>query len=397
MKIGIISPIGFDNFIEYFNSEDDKLLVEKETPTNAPSVTTLVLSLLKDGHFVRIFTLGSIGISVKSPRLEIYTIKRYQKYPFKYLWGAYSNGHNMSILMRNHIEDLDILHAHWSYEYAYAAKQFKDIKPVFCTVRDWAPLIFRMESLKNKPYWVFKMIMAYQLYHTKGIHFIANSPYTAKLLVDNCNIKAPMLPNSVKDTFFSEVSHRTPDKLRILCISSSDDKRKNIISLLRAFQIVRKQYSDATLELVGAPFCEQGKSFSFWSRAGLLDGNVFLRGKVKHDELTNYIDQATMFVTPSLEETFGNTLLEAMSRYVPVIGGKNSGAVPFVLHNGEAGFLCNVSSPKEIAEKICYVYNHPKEAATVAEKAYGIIKNEYSESIVCKHHVKLYNDVLLLR
>ena len=46
------------------------------------------------------------------------------------------------------------------------------------------------------------------------------------------------------------------------------------------------------------------------------------------------------------------TLLEALIEGTPVVGGLNSGAVPWVLDFGEAGELVNVLDPASIADGI---------------------------------------------
>ena len=103
---------------------------------------------------------------------------------------------------------------------------------------------------------------------------------------------------------------------------------------MKAFGLFRQKFPNAILQLVGAPFIEGEPIIEKWKRQNLLQ-QVILVGSVKHDKLIEYIDQATLFITPSLEETFGNTLLESIVRKVPVIGGINSGAVPYVLQYGE--------------------------------------------------------------
>ena len=134
-------------------------------------------------------------------------------------------------------------------------------------------------------------------------------------------------------------------------------------------------------------------NYNKYHSEGLLDG-VKLCGRIEHDKLKYYLDKSTMFVTPSLEETFGNTLLESIARKVPTVGGMDSGAVPYVLHYGEAGYLCDVKNPLKIAETIDYISNHIDEASTKADKAYEIIKKEYSESNVADMYISLYTKII---
>lgn len=394
MRIGIAVVIGKNVSLPCLsNSNDKNLILENCSDIGAPAVDTLIHSFLKAGHFVRIFTLAKKEFEIKTEQLEIFAASVYDRYPVKYLWGVFKNARNVKKLMRDKIEDLDVLHAHWTYQYAYAASFYADKMPVFCTVRDIASYIWRIESMKNKITWTFKVYMNHKVLMDDRIHFIANSPYTASVIKRKFGKELPVIPNSIKDSFVLHGEHRNPKRFRILCISSSDDKRKNIILLLYAFKMFAKGHSEALLQIVGTPFTPDGKAARRWNRMGLLDG-VELVGGVNHEQLTRYIDECSVFVTPSLEETFGNTLLESIVRKVPVIGGEHSGAVPYVLHHGKAGYLCDVSRPESIADVLEHVYCNTDEAIRKANEAYDIILSEYAEDVVCNEHIKLYEKYL---
>lgn len=337
--------------------------------------------------------MGPKDIHLSGPQIELYVIAQESRYPINYLWGCFNNAAKIADCISHDVDSLDVLHAHWSYEYAYAAKEFTSAVPVLCTIRDWAPLIFHFESTKNKITWIFKRIMCRKVYADPNIHFVANSPYTAELVARYKGIEAKTIPNSVSDTFFDKVNRVIYPGLRIVSIASSYDKRKNIKTLLEAFKLVHKEVPDATLHLIGKPFKNSNPALKELFDAGLIGTNVYLLGEIKHNELKGYLDNATVFVSSSLEETFGNTFLEAISRKVPAIGGESSGAVPYVLHNGAAGYLCDVNNPDSIKEAILKVYYNPDEAKGKAEDALEIIRNEYSESVVCKQYLELYEEL----
>lgn len=394
MRIGIIIDIDSTTLLPYLTNEKDKDLVRKYgRMLAAPAVNTLIDSFLKAGHFIRIFTVLSEEFVIKTSQIEVFSIKGYSKYPIKYLWKPFINANRLRHLISGKLNDLDVLHAHWTYEFAYAAAYFDKEIPVFCTVRDCASYIWKIESLKNKIPWTFNLIMNNLVFRHRDIHFIANSPYTAKMVKRIHKLDLPIIPNSIKDSFIKNENHENPKKFKILCISSSNDKRKNVITLLKAFSLFRIKHSEVCLQLIGAPFVSGEKIIEKWRKIGLLEG-VELIGKIQHDLLTKYIDNCSVFVTPSLEETFGNTILESIVRKVPVIGGRNSGAVPYVLHNGAAGYLCDVTSSQNICDTIDFVYNHPQEAQLKALDAFNIILSEYSEDIICSKHIELYNSVL---
>lgn len=395
MRIGIVINIDTETLLPYLNSEEEKKIIQRYcSPNGAPAVNTLINSFLQFGNFVRVFTIAEKSFTIITPQVEIYATTPYNGYPIKYLWGEFKTAHRLREMMRNHLSDLDVLHAHWTYQYAYAAVHFETQLPVFCTVRDISSYIWRIESLKNKVTWTFKRLMNNLVFKHPHVHFIANSPYTAEVIKKKYNKEVPVIPNSIKDSFICKKGHHNPNNFKILCVSSSNDKRKNISTLLQAFQLFKKKYPDSELQLIGAPFVSGDKIIEKWRDKHLLE-SVELIGKVAHNELITYYDNCSVFITPSLEETFGNTILESIVRKVPVIGGEKSGAVPYVLHHGRAGYLCDVTNPKSIFQILEYVFHHPREVSRKVQDAYDIILSEYSEIMVANKHLQLYNKYIM--
>jgi L-malate glycosyltransferase len=393
MNIGIASPCDISCFTPFFGEDAIKIINRNFYKNSAPAVNTLILSFIQAGHYVRIFTLSKETFTLKGHGIDIYGIEICNHYPIKYLWGDFINAKAIQKIMQDHIADLDVINAHWTYAYAFASAHFTEKLPVFCTVRDWASYIWEIESLKNKITWSFRYVMNELVFQKKGIHFIANSPYTAALVKKKCKIDVPVIPNSIDASFITNGEHVNPDHLEILCISSSNDQRKNVKTLLLAFKKFINKYPSAKLSLIGSPFTEKESIAQRWKKRGLLNG-VALVGAVDHARLKKYLDKASLFVTPSLEETFGNTLLESMARKVPVVAGKNSGAVPYVLDQGKAGFLCDVSSADDLAQSIEFVYTHPYTAKQVARYAYGMLAKNYLASKVQSHYIELYKKVI---
>lgn len=388
MRIGIVSPIDISAFLPFFDDEDDRKWICKNALKNcAPAVFTLCLSYIEKGCFLRIFTLANEEKVLISEKVEIFTVKRCQKYPVRYLWGVWLDAFSIKKVMSRHIADLDAIHAHWTYDYAYAAASFAKHLPVICTVRDWAPYIWSVVCLKDKITWMFRYIINRKVFASPNVHFVANSPYTAKLVYKYLKREVPVIPNSVKNSMFCSEKHIFPKHLKIICISSLNDRRKNIIALVKAYAVVLNTYPEAELDIICPMLTEKSETVLKWAKKGLLKGNIHFVGKVEHDDLKKFLDQSSVLVCPSIEESFGNTLLEGFSRGVPVIGGKNSGAVPYVLHQGKIGYLCDVESPESIAKQIVYVYEHQNEAIEKTTKAKKILSEEYSESVIVRKYL----------
>jgi glycosyltransferase involved in cell wall biosynthesis len=87
--------------------------------------------------------------------------------------------------------------------------------------------------------------------------------------------------------------------------------------------------------------------------AGLkaLAERVQLLGPVVRRDLDDLYRWADVLVLPSLSETFGLVMLEAMAAGLPVVATPNT-AAPDVVRDGEDGYIVPVRSPRAIAEKL---------------------------------------------
>jgi glycosyltransferase involved in cell wall biosynthesis len=393
MHIGIVAPCNVNEFSEYLdNASKEKLVFRK---SSAPAINTLILELLRTKNRVTVFTTHPVPemLFLRGNRLHVYIVPEYDRYPGKYLYGCWINAWRLKKCIQQYRSDIELLHANWTYEYAWAAGQFVDMIPVICTVRDWIPNIWLMASAKNKITWSFKYLINFAVFRIKGINFIANSPYIAELIKKKWGKFIPIIPNPIKHAFIRKERAYYPDCFKIVTIAQSNDKIKNIETLLYAFQQFHKKNSVSSLSLIGAPFFSGDKIVKKWGKRGLLE-DVNLLGAVKHNDLIDILDNSSLLVHPSLEESFGNTLIEAMARRVPVIGGVYSGAVPYVLDYGKAGCLCNISSANEIASKIELIYKDKAYREYLVTNATELILNKYLDSVILIQHQNLYNEII---
>ncbi len=103
-----------------------------------------------------------------------------------------------------------------------------------------------------------------------------------------------------------------------------------------------------------------------------------------------------VFVHPSLEETFGNVLIEAIVEGVPVIGGTRSGAVPWVLGNGSAGLLVDVTSASSIEAAILRLTADDEARMQLTKHAFDYIEANFSLQRVVDLYEAEYGRILAL-
>ena len=160
-----------------------------------------------------------------------------------------------------------------------------------------------------------------------------------------------------------------------------------------AFQKIKRENCNIELNLVGKQFYDTISQVIKWKESGLLQ-NVNLIGEVDHVKLKDEYDKAFLLVHPSLEESFGNILIEAMARGLPVIAGKYSGAVPFVLDHGNVGALCDVRNSDEIFYEILKLLNNKSKIKSMSLKGIKHVKEHYSQEAVYKKLISIYTEKL---
>ncbi|TLD42462.1 MAG: Glycosyl transferase, group 1 [Candidatus Jettenia ecosi] len=93
------------------------------------------------------------------------------------------------------------------------------------------------------------------------------------------------------------------------------------------------------------------------SEEGISD-KIYFTGQLSRSELKYYYSAADMFVTTPWYEPFGITPIEAMACGTTVIGS-NVGGIKYTVVDGETGFLVSTHCPKELSERMVYLYKRP--------------------------------------
>ena len=78
--------------------------------------------------------------------------------------------------------------------------------------------------------------------------------------------------------------------------------------------------------------------------------NVQFYGVAAKDIISTHFKNGHLFLHPDREESFRVVLIETMALGVPVIGGKKSGGVPWVV--GIEDLLVDVANYKKIEQKL---------------------------------------------
>lgn len=398
MVIGLVSPIAVGQFVDCLYPEFQTRAASLDD-SGAPAVTAIGLELLRMGHEVIIFTQdakSSEYLDLRGDKLRIFVAPKTKRYKVL-LHPFFSTYFAIRKILKFYDGKLDVVSTHWTRDHAMASAFFLGKVPVFVTVRDILPHVLKQQKLIYKIPWGVMYMKNHWVMHKKGFHFIANSEYTARMVKKYWNKNIPVIPNPVKlpSSYHDSniVSEEIGENLFVMTsISSSSitNKLKNNLLLLRVFNILNKKYKNFRLNLVGPYFSSDNPAIQQLQKDGLLDG-VNLIGGISHDEIFDVLDHTNLLVHPSLEESFGNILIEAMMSDCPIVGGISSGAVPDILENGKAGYLCDVTDENALIKEIEYIYHHyDDEVHDKVKYARKYCEDKYLVNSIAKKYTDLF-------
>lgn len=162
-------------------------------------------------------------------------------------------------------------------------------------------------------------------------------------------------------------------------------KAKGHIYLVKAAEIVLKQFPDAAFVIAGEG--ELGEYLAREAkRRGIESRFTFTGFRSDVEELIQLFD---IFVLPSLWEGFPVSLLEAMKYGKPVIAF-GVADVPYIIEDGKSGFVVPVKDYGQLASKIKFLIknnNLREQAGKQAEKRLG---EKFSLKLMLKRYVSVY-------
>lgn len=148
------------------------------------------------------------------------------------------------------------------------------------------------------------------------------------------------------------------------------EKKKNIMRLIKAFKILKEKYHiKHKLLLAGMP----GLGYNEIERYILnlpqyIKENIVKLGYVADNDLTKYIQNADIFIFPTLFEGFGIPVIEAFACKTPVICS-NITALPEIAKN--YALLVNPKKISDIVKMTNIMIKDSKKRKNLVEKAYN--------------------------
>jgi glycosyltransferase involved in cell wall biosynthesis len=131
-------------------------------------------------------------------------------------------------------------------------------------------------------------------------------------------------------------------------------------------------------------------------------GKAELKGGHRHVHIGRLSDDrllamaysaADVFVIPSLQESFGQTVIESMACGTPVVGFA-SGGIPDMVRPGQTGWLAPTGDVAALRQAIVQALSDPAGRSRMAAECRRVAVEEYSLHVQASQYIRLYESLL---
>jgi glycosyltransferase involved in cell wall biosynthesis len=205
------------------------------------------------------------------------------------------------------------------------------------------PLQIWPRVVHRKLYYQLIMFLERRIYSDSGVRLVAVSSLVAAQLKSHFQREdVTVIPNAV-DTFRftpeARIAKRNTSRQSllydendfVLLLIGNDWKKKGLDTLLKAFGLL----TDLPLRMLVVGSDEPGFYRPLVDQLALQDRVRFEKPSM---DVLSFYAAADLYVGPSLEDSFGLPILEAMACGLPVIASANAGASEMI-RDGETGFI----------------------------------------------------------
>ncbi len=368
--------------------------------------------LIKNGYKIYVVTGSDQTLDVKvNEQLEVFFLKTPKAPVVKSFMLAASSYRKLNSVRER--VNVDITHANLPLTPNFAVPPNFG-KTLVCTVHStWKG---EAQAIRGEPYsrlnanekfmvsfnWFLRIFEEKMLERANKI--IAVSYFTKRELLEYYKIpeeKIRVIHNGVDTTKFQPAKDKrkikeelgfNPNDLAIVSVGRLY-ARKGLFTLIESMPAVIKRFKNAKFIISGkGQSDEMRKLIAHAEKIGVKD-NLIFTGYYPDKKLPKLYQAADVFAFSTFYEHHPFAVLEALSTGLPVVT-TNVGGIPETIENGKNGFLVEPFNPKQFADRILYLLEHPTEASEMGSLARKTILERFDWRIVVKDVLKVYDEAL---
>lgn len=175
---------------------------------------------------------------------------------------------------------------------------------------------------------------------------------------------------------------------RVLGTVGTLNYQKGIQFLISAMPLILKEFPETRLVIVGEGTYK--KNLEGLAKKLKLDRKITFTGFVKdiEDEMMKF----DIYVQPSISESFGLAIVQAMSLGIPIVA-TNTGGIPEVVTTGKSGILVEAGKPQALAEAIVTLLRDKSQAKEMGKLASEEAKIKFNLKDMIKETEGIYEKV----
>jgi len=247
------------------------------------------------------------------------------------------------------------------------------------------PLLSRMLYFKTLERIVLK----------KAKNIISISPYVADVLGRKTTAK--FFPVENAHSLIYHNLHAKPGESKVILFVGDTSARKALNELLIAFsKICDLDFArNWRMHVVGP--VHKGSYFDNHIQKTIsnfkLQGRIIFKGFLFPDKLAQEYESAALLALCSLEETAPGCIAEAMAAGLPVVAYGISG-VPYMVEDGNSGFLCEARNVNMLSEKLKTVMMDPALRNSMGSRGKEIAAKRWQPDIIADKTNDVYQTIL---
>ncbi|HPQ09068.1 MAG TPA: glycosyltransferase family 4 protein [Bacteroidia bacterium] len=304
-------------------------------------------------HKKGLFWYNNFQLNESFGKITIYQIPSF--FPLKHL-GYFLIPFIEGIKCKKQFKKIDIFHLHVSYPFAVFTYllELLNIKKWILS-EHWSGYTFKDNSF-NKLNSLLKFLLTKRLNRFQKISVISN--YLKVEMQKRFHFsdeKIIIIPNVLKVPEFIPEKKLNSNKFKLLTISNLVNYPKNISFLIKMISELSKEYPDIILNVYGDGK-DREKLMELAEKLGSLNKNIFFKGKIDNDKISDVYFNHHAFILLSLFETFSIVTAEAILHGLPVIVTKCGGPEEFV--NEKNGILVPINDEESTKKAILHIYQN---------------------------------------
>lgn len=314
------------------------------------------------------------------------------------------------------VQEADIIHLHWINKGFLSLDSLQQLvnlkKPIVWTLHDmWAftggchysddcinyqTACGNCMFLKNKStadlsnnVWAKKQ----ELFKYANFHFVTCSNWLQDIALKSSllnNLSVHSIPNPINTEQYKSIKRATSAKYSILFQAMNIvDIRKGFIYFIEALNYLKITYPDFSKK-IKLVFFGKSKNLALDNLGFESEDLGFLSNS---EDIINTYQRTHLFVIPSLQDNLPNTVMEALSCGLPVVGF-DTGGIPEMVTHKVNGYIAKQKDAKDLGEGIKWTLEEKDRYTNLSINARLKVEEQYSYKVISQKYHQLYQKVL---